>query len=158
MFISVCFRAVLFTLLWCSISHCFVDTIFSALSIIAVVSVSYRFIGLKSQRIAWRNLIIFILFFIYHSTKGGIAVSRLALRPRLILEPMSCDITLPFDGVEKRLIVANIFSLMPGTLSIALIGDTLRLHILDRSLFSEELNHQVVAKYKNIFTNEQNHA
>lgn len=69
---------------------------------------------------------------------GALGVAKLALKSHLKLKPFFY--TLPLNQANTHhALVANIYSLMPGTLSVAIESNRLKLHILDESLFDEEL-------------------
>lgn len=80
----------------------------------------------------------FVPFFLYHSFLGALAVARLALRKRVDFTPHYHTLTLSGSPASNA-ITANIFSLMPGTLSVSIKENALTLHVLDISVFDPDL-------------------
>ncbi len=78
------------------------------------------------------------LFFIY-SLKGGVQVAVFALKPRLKLQPHIYHYPLKTKSQFATSMLANLYSVMPGTISMGYNDSTLTLHILDQSLFDKEL-------------------
>lgn len=77
-------------------------------------------------------------FFAWHSLAGGIDVARRAVTPRMPLAPGILEYELQLPPGTARVFLANIVSLMPGTLAADLVGDRLRVHVLDRRRSSRE--------------------
>ncbi len=76
----------------------------------------------------------FILFFLRQSSLSGIDVMRRVLSPRLLINPgLVSYITLLPKGAP-RVFFVNTISLLPGTLSADLQGDTVIVHTLDKDL------------------------
>jgi multicomponent Na+:H+ antiporter subunit E len=73
-------------------------------------------------------------FFLKQSLLGGVDVARRAFDPRMPLDPIfvACPLRLPPGPAQIAL--ADTMSLLPGTVSVDLHGNDLRLHVLDRSL------------------------
>lgn len=97
-----------------------------------VFKLNYHFISLKAS-------IKLLAFFFYYSFKGGIQVSFFALKPKLRLEPFIYKHKLKSHNEFSASMLANIYSLMPGTVSMGYDKHILSLHILDKSLFDKEL-------------------
>jgi multicomponent Na+:H+ antiporter subunit E len=70
-------------------------------------------------------------WFVRRSFVGGVDVARRALGRRLNLEPGIVEHRLRLPAGDARLLVVDMVSLMPGTLSCELDGDVLRVHALD---------------------------
>lgn len=75
----------------------------------------------------------FVPYFVWQSLRGGVDVARRALDPRLPLDPALLVYRLRLPPGPARVFLADIVSLLPGTLSAELAGDRLRLHVLDRA-------------------------
>lgn len=73
-------------------------------------------------------------FFLWQSLRGGIDVAARALNPRLPIAPAMVDYRLRLPEGPARVFLADVVSLLPGTLSAALAGGRLRLHVLDERL------------------------
>lgn len=76
-------------------------------------------------------------FFLWQSLRGGLAVARLALSPRMRLRPRVRRVALFLPAGKGRVLFANTLSLMPGTLSVGLEGDALLVHVLDDRLVTD---------------------
>jgi multicomponent Na+:H+ antiporter subunit E len=88
------------------------------------VEVRWRFIGLAR----------FLPFFLGQSLRGGIDVAFRALNPNLPLVPLLFDYPLRIPHGPARVFLANTVSLLPGTCTIDLLQEHLRVHVLDGSL------------------------
>lgn len=77
----------------------------------------------------WR-LLVFLGFFLHQSWLGGWDVARRALSPALPLDPCRIVWTLRLPPGQPRTLMVSVVSLLPGTLSVDLHGDTLRVHSL----------------------------
>lgn len=76
----------------------------------------------------------FLGFFVYQSVKGGIQVTRMALRPRMDLRPRLMEIPLRLPEGQSQILLAGTMNLLPGTVSAGLAHNCLRLHVLDERL------------------------
>jgi len=90
----------------------------------------------------WRPLqvIRFMPVFLWESLKGGVDVTLRVVRPTMPLHPIIVNykVSLP-DGLP-RLLMLNVVSLLPGTLSADMHEDKLTLHVLDKhSAFEAEM-------------------
>ena len=104
-----------------------------------ITSIGYILILKKSNiNLNWLKILAFIPTFCYYSFMGAIGVARLAIKPNLKLNPFFY--TLPLNPKNSHhALIANIYSLMPGTLSVDIKPNQLKLHILDKTLFDEAL-------------------
>jgi len=71
-------------------------------------------------------------FFVYESFKGGIDVARRVIGRRLKVDPGLFDFRIGLRSPAAQVLFIDLVSLLPGTLSADLRGDTLRVHALDR--------------------------
>jgi multicomponent Na+:H+ antiporter subunit E len=80
----------------------------------------------------WRplGLLRFALAFVAGSVRGGIDVAGRALAPRLRIAPAFLEQPLRLPAGPARNLFTGTVSLMPGTLSIDVHGQRLRLHVL----------------------------
>ena len=74
----------------------------------------------------------FVPFFLRQSLGGGVDVALRALRPGRPLHPAFVDYELRLAENPARVFMANVISLLPGTLSAQLEGRRLRVHTLTR--------------------------
>ncbi len=80
------------------------------------------------------NLPKFLIYFLGESIVGGVDVVKRALHPDMPLATDFVTVTLSRLDPPQRLVFAILVSLMPGTLSARLEGETLLVHVLDRRL------------------------
>jgi multicomponent Na+:H+ antiporter subunit E len=80
----------------------------------------------------WRplRLAAFFLYFLRVSLLGGIDVAGRALKPRLPIQPHFERYDLRVPEGQPRTLMLSLVSLVPGTLSANLEGDTLIAHVL----------------------------
>ena len=81
-----------------------------------------------------RGAVRFLLFFLWHSLRGGIDVASRALHPQMPLEPGFVRFRWRLPPGSARVFLADITSLLPGTLSTDLDCDSLTVHVLDLRL------------------------
>lgn len=77
------------------------------------------------------GLLRFAPWFLLESVRGGTDVARRALSPDMRLATGFLEYRLRLDSPAAHVFFANAVSLLPGTLSVALRGDVLRIHALD---------------------------
>jgi multicomponent Na+:H+ antiporter subunit E len=77
-------------------------------------------------------------FFLWESLRGGIDVARRALHPDLPLRPALLRYRTGLAEGAPRIFLVHCVSLLPGTLSAALEGDTLMVQVLDAGAPVEE--------------------
>ena len=90
-------------------------------------------------------------FFLFYAFKGAVAVAFLALKPKLKLRPLVYKVSLKTKGALATSILVNIYSLMPGTLSMGIEEDTLSLHILDKDFMDKDFIERVQTKVLKVF-------
>ncbi len=92
---------------------------------------SLRLLPLSAWRINVLAVPRFIGFFVWHSMRAGVQVAVLALRGRRALSPALVDLDIALPPGGPTLAMAHILGLMPGTLGVRLVGNRLRVHVLD---------------------------
>ena len=90
---------------------------------------------LQRNRVSSFGILRLSFWFLLYSIKGGFQVAFVALKPKLELEPFLYTHHLKVHSPFSISLLANIYSLMPGTLSIEEKEGKLLLHILDKTLF-----------------------
>lgn len=127
---TVASRALLFSLLWWALSDGNVQSWW-----VGVPAVSFAVIAsvalLPPVPLVWRELLMFVPFFLRRSLQGGADVARRAFHPRLPIAPEIIDCPLRLPPGLPRVILVNTVSLLPGTLSAELDGLVLKVHVLD---------------------------
>lgn len=93
----------------------------------------------------------FIPFFIGQSVLGGVDVALRAIAPTPRLTPGYVEVEFRLREEPARVFVANAMSLMPGTLSVSLHGDCLRMHVLDTGTPNLERAREVEAHTARMF-------
>jgi multicomponent Na+:H+ antiporter subunit E len=76
----------------------------------------------------------FVGFFLKASLISGFDVVRRAFHPRNMLDPDLIEYRLSLSTEAARIFMADIISLLPGTLSTQLSDETLTIHVLDKSM------------------------
>ena len=137
---SVFFRLVLFALVWWVLVDGAADswliglpvTVFSTLlSVLLLPPTSWSLLGIAR----------FIPFFIWQSIRGGFDVASRAMHPKLPISPGLYDYPLQLPAGLPRVFMANVASLLPGTLSVELDVTHLRVHALDKTgAFAEQFS------------------
>jgi multicomponent Na+:H+ antiporter subunit E len=111
---------------------------------IGVPAVSFAMIAsialLPPVPLVWRGLLKFTPFFLWRSLQGGADVAWRAFHPGMPIAPAVIDYPLRLPPGLPQVFLANIVSLLPGTLSATLDGQALKVHVLDsRGDFMTEL-------------------
>lgn len=128
-------RALAFALLWWVLAEGDTRTWGVGLATIAVaVVVSLRLWPPAERRFSPAGASAFAAWFLFESLKGGVQVAALAFQRRPKLAPDVLEFTLALPAGPATILLANTLNLMPGTLSVGLDGQTLRLHVLDARL------------------------
>ncbi len=83
------------------------------------------------------GLLTFIPYFIMLSAMSGIDVLRRTFSRVPRIDPAVFSFKTRLEG-NPRILLANIISLLPGTLSADLQGDEIRVHVLDREIPAEK--------------------
>jgi multicomponent Na+:H+ antiporter subunit E len=135
MFGVVARRTLLFGLLWALLGSGESQSwIMGVPAIIFAVAISIKQAPSRSWR--WRPLALlrFVPFFVLESLRGGWDVSQRVLRPSLPINPAIVLYTTHLPAGVPRMLLLNVTSLLPGTLSADLRDDCLTLHVLDNQL------------------------
>lgn len=133
-------RFVLFVLMWWVLTDGAMDSWPVGLPVVLIATlVSVMLMPPLSWSL--RGMFLFIPYFLWHSLRGGVDVARRALHPQLPISPGLLDYRFRLPPGMSRVFMANTVSLLPGTLSVELDEDTLRVHVLDETgAINEELN------------------
>ncbi len=139
-FSAVSFRIVLFAILWWVITETATDSWFIGVPVIVLATFASVLL-LPSIPLSLSGILRFIPFFLWRSLCGGIDVARRALHPRLPISPEIVAYRWRLPPGLPRVFMANVVSLLPGTLSAELDAEYLHVHVLDQMAgFASELN------------------
>lgn len=83
------------------------------------------------MRLSLGGLARFVPYFAWNSLLGGIDVASRAVHPRMPIEPALLHYELQLGDAVARVAMANVVTLLPGTLSADLRGHTLFVHVLN---------------------------
>lgn len=97
---------------------------------VIVLAVTASFALLPPSRIVWIRLLWFVPFFLVQSIIGATDVGWRAFHPRLPIAPDLVQYPLRLSSELSQVFMANVVSLMPGTLSAELDGRLLTVHVL----------------------------
>lgn len=132
---AACVRALVLAALWWILAGGAASSwIVGTISVALALWTSLKINPPGSMRFSIPGALGFFSFFVLQSTKGGIQVALMALRPRLDLQPAQLDIALRLQPGPGQFVLASTLSLMPGTLAMNVENDRLQLHVLDESL------------------------
>ncbi|MDX2505607.1 MAG: Na+/H+ antiporter subunit E [Gammaproteobacteria bacterium] len=136
---TVLFRAVMFALLWWVLVDGASDSwsiglpvvvLATLVSVLLLAPTSWSLVGCAR----------FIPFFIWQSIRGGIDVASRAMHPQLLITPGLVNYPFRLPQGPTRIFMSNVVNLLPGTLSVELEEENLRIHVLDENgAFAEEL-------------------
>jgi multicomponent Na+:H+ antiporter subunit E len=128
--IGLLLRASFFVLLWWALTG---GPVASWKVGIPVVLAATAMSSLMLPSLSWslKGLVSFAAFFVWQSLRGGADVALRAIDPRLPIAPKLIEFPLRLPPGLPRVMFVNIASLLPGTLSADLIGNVLKVHVLD---------------------------
>ncbi len=123
-------RGGLFAIVWWTLSGGDNQSWWVGAPAVVLAVIASRFL-LPPVPLAWWELAKFAPLFLWRSLLGGIDVAKRAIGPRMSISPQLVQYRLRLPGRLPRVALLNIMSLLPGTLSAALDGDVLQVHVLD---------------------------
>lgn len=128
-------RGAILSLLWWVLAQGRADSWGLGLISVALALIASLWLSPPSQdRFSITGLLRFAGFFLFQSAKAGVQVAIMALRPRLDLAPALLELPITLPAGPARVLLINTLSLLPGTLSVGLNQNLLRLHVLDARL------------------------
>ena len=104
--------------------------LFGVPTIVGATLVSVALLPGEGRRPSPAGLARFVPFFLWQSLAGGWDVALRALRPGRPLSPKILDYTLRLPEGTARTFMAGVISLVPGTLTVGLGEDHVRVHLL----------------------------
>ena len=92
----------------------------------------------QAKSVSLAGGLIFAVYFLRESIRGGIDVALRTLAPRMRIQPGFTVYHTQLKRREARVLFANCVSLLPGTLAADLNGDRLDVHLLNANVEAEE--------------------
>jgi len=126
-------RALCVTLLWWALADG-AGWVFGVPVIALAVAASVVLQPARRVHLQPLGLLRFLAFFALRAPRAGFDVARRAFAPGPPIAPAIVEHRLWLPPGPARVFLADTMSLLPGTLSAALAGDRLRLHVLDTGL------------------------
>jgi multicomponent Na+:H+ antiporter subunit E len=127
----VALQAALLALLWWALTEGNPDARWvGAVSVVCATLAGLALVPESGWRWTAGGFARFVPYFLHQSLGGGLDVALRSLRPSLPLDPDVVDYALRLPGDPARVFMANVVSLLPGTLSAELDGPCLRIHTL----------------------------
>ena len=139
------FRGILFALLWLILVDGNLDS-WPVGAPVVLLSTVVSLVLLPPSSWSLVGALRFVPFFILHSLRGGGDVAWRALHPGMPINPEFVDYPMRLAPGIPRILVVTIVNLLPGTLSVGLSADRLKVHSLNGSpailaeLFTVEQN------------------
>jgi multicomponent Na+:H+ antiporter subunit E len=129
-------RGFVFGFIWWTLGGADLATWWVGLPAVGIAVVVSLLITHASIRLRWSpgGLAFFLPFFCLQSLRGGVDVAWRAFHPGLPIHPCLVSYSLRLRETPARVFMANVVSLLPGTLSADLEGDCLVVHALDGRL------------------------
>lgn len=132
---AVLLRGTAFALVWWVLAEGRADSWgVGVVSVAAALAASLYLAPPGAGRLSPTGLLGFAGFFLAQSFKGGVQVAVRAFRPAMDLAPALVDVPVALPDGLPRVLLVNTLNLLPGTVSVRLAGDRLRLHVLDARL------------------------
>lgn len=142
---------VLYSLLWLVLSGADpVSWVMGIPAVIAAVGVSFIFTPAATHTINPAAALLFIPYFIGLSVVSGLDVMRRTFSREPRINPGIFTYRTGLEG-GSRILLANIISLLPGTLSADLKDDAITIHVLDREIPAEQSICDLEARIASIF-------
>ena len=86
---------------------------------------------LSPVTLVWYELFRFVPFFLIRSLLGGVDVAWRALHPSMPITPHLIDYPIQLPSGLPSVFMANTVSLLPGTLSVELSSECMKVHVLN---------------------------
>jgi len=146
-------RVALFVVLWWALSDGYAGSWSFGIPFVLLAAITSMALS-GDMRIAVSPLgfVRYALFFFYSTAQSGTMVASLALRPSMPVDPDYIHYPFRVENETARVLIADSATLLPGTLSAGIVGDTLILHAIvcnDRAVEDVvKLEERVAAMFK----------
>ncbi|MGB5398159.1 MAG: Na+/H+ antiporter subunit E [Gammaproteobacteria bacterium] len=129
----------MFTITWWALTDGAVSSWWIGVAAVLLATVSSMLL-LPPVSFSWYAFVKFVPVFLLRSLQGGVDVAQRAFHPAMPIAPDVIEYPLGLPPGLARVLMANIVSLLPGTLSAEMGTNNLTVHVLDgRSDFAAEL-------------------
>jgi multisubunit Na+/H+ antiporter MnhE subunit len=126
------FRLTIYLLTWWVLTSGATDSwIIGVPAILSALYIDFRFFRSPGIRWSWGALLSFAFFFLKSSITSGLDVIRRIYHPRLPLMPAMIVYPLQLESSAAIILFVCTVSLLPGTLSTAIVGQKVVIHVLD---------------------------
>lgn len=145
-------RVLLFTAVWFVVVEADMESWLFGAAFIAVATVaSLRLTPVRQWRVRPMAALRYAAFFAHQSVAGGFDVAMRAIRPSMPIDPDLLRYRLRLEPDHARVLLADTVSLLPGTLSAGIEGDSLMMHVLDCGLEVEASTRSVEERIADLF-------
>lgn len=128
-------RLVLFAALWAMLSGGDLQSWVVGAPVVGIATLTSLVLSAPAPwRWGLKGLAHFLPVFLWKSALGSLDVARRALHIRRPIDPALIDYPLRLPHQSARIFMANTVSLLPGTLSVELHENSLKVHVLDSNL------------------------
>jgi len=128
--LSIVLRLATFLLIWWVLTNGAVSSWWFGVPAVLLALIT-SIVLVPPMHLVWYECIKFVPFFLKNSLIGGIDVAWRVFHPRLPITPDLIEYPLKLQSGISRVFMANAVNLLPGTLSVALDDNTLKVHVLD---------------------------
>lgn len=130
--IGVLFRVALFSAGWWVLAAGYPSSwLFGVPFVALATSASLALSRGRTIRISPTGFLMFAVFFLWNSVMSGVTVASLALKPSMPIAPGFIAYPFRLHHETARVLMADSATLLPGTLSAGIEGETLILHAID---------------------------
>lgn len=130
--VSTFVHATVFAALWWALTGGAAGSWVVGAPVVAAATAASR--GLWPRDTGWWSpwgAVRFAAFFLRESVRGGVDVARRAFDPAMPLQPALLTLRSRLPPGPAQILLVDVMSLLPGTLSVDLDGQTVLLHVLD---------------------------
>jgi multicomponent Na+:H+ antiporter subunit E len=126
------FRLIIYLLTWWVLTKGAADSwVIGVPAILSALYIDLRFFRSDGTRWSWGAVLAFVFFFLKSSITSGLDVVRRVYHPRRPIMPAMIEYPLQLESSAAHNLFVCTVSLLPGTLSTAIDGEKLVIHVLD---------------------------
>lgn len=129
MWLSVLRRGLLFALVWWILVGGEVTSWWIGVPAVLLAATA-SVVLVSPTNLVWFELVRFVPYFLSRSLLGGVDVAWRALHPGMPIDPHLIEYPIQLSPRLPLVFLANIVSLLPGTLSVELHSNLLKVHVL----------------------------